>query len=187
MFVTPQLEMFVNLFLGEAIRMAQGLSLKEFVAWNHINRLSWYVCTNMYMYTIQTRWFKVTFLSPCWWSLDLWKGHLTIEVTKCCQVHNIFLFTIYSHIYRYSYNWCISGTYYQPSLIICFQGSVRLKGGTMTAPQGTRWAQRSVINGWTSGPYKWPYKWINGVIAPINGRKSMDTWGYFTPKCGVIT
>ena len=27
---------------------------------------------------ITTRWFKVTFLSPSWRSLNLWKGHLTI-------------------------------------------------------------------------------------------------------------
>ena len=39
-----------------------------------------------------TRWFKVTFLSPSWRSLNLWKGHSLNhpkKVTKNCQVYSI--------------------------------------------------------------------------------------------------
>ena len=43
-----------------------------------------------------TRWFKVTFVSPSWRSLNLWKGHLTIPkrsqriARKVLTIHNLY-------------------------------------------------------------------------------------------------
>ena len=39
----------------------------------------WYHQTGGLFPKMYTRWFKITFLSPNWRSLNLWKGHLTIQ------------------------------------------------------------------------------------------------------------
>ncbi len=46
-----------------------------------------------------TRWFKVTFLSPIWRSLNPWKGHLTIPKRSPRIARYIYIYIIYIYIY----------------------------------------------------------------------------------------